>query len=187
MFTGCSKGWKEIFIFSFSRKWNWCNLVIFELVFINSTFWRKKKWRFVFIPLNLEHEFLIGQAVFHFVSEEAILTFAHGMQLSKFCAEKLGNLLLFPLFWGLQMAFSQILTVVNKVRSNEFRKSKCIPISVLRINHRCSKTSNYMSIYISVLSVFLCQKNHQLESCIFTRWRMESVVTFRRSKPFKSH
>ena len=130
--------------------------------YINSTFCWKKKWKFLFSPFNLEHEILIGKAVFHFVSVEATLIFSHGMHLSNSCAEKLAHLLLFPPFLRLQTAILPISTVVKKVRSNGFRKSKCIPMSVFWEEcQSCDsiRDASKKADHIKVFTVFFVKKN----------------------------
>ena len=120
----------------------------FELDYINYTFCWKKKWKFLFNPFNLEHEILIGKAVFHFVSVEAILILSHGMHLSNSCAESIPNL----------ASFSTFLEVTDGILANidgcEESAVKWISevkvhshvsllrrMSVLRLNQRCFKKS----------------------------------------------
>ena len=118
--------------------------------------------KFLLIPFNLEHEILIGKAVFPFVSVEATLIFSRGMHLSNSCAEKIPNFASFSTFFevadgilanidGFEESAVKLISEI-KVHSHV---SLLRRMSVLRLNYRrFAKSKSHQGF-----QCFLCEKN----------------------------
>ena len=119
--------------------------------------------KFLLIPFNLEHEILIGKAVFPFVSVEATLIFSRGMHLSNSCAEKIPNFASFSTFF--EVADGNLTKIDGCEESavkwiSEVKMQSHVSIlrrmSVLRLNQICFQKSRSHQGFHCFLT-FLCK------------------------------
>ena len=157
------------------------------LFYINSTFWRKKNWKSFSSFQRSKMRFLLQKQFFiSFLLKP--FSFSHMACSSLISVQKMSVFCLYFHFLrvadGILHKFDCCEESAVKLISEVETHSHCSLLrqfSVLQLDQVCFKKSEFTS----AICLFFVWKNHFLEKSMVTRWRMEWVVTFLTSEPFK--